>query len=115
MKTRLTYNIVNGVTAGFTYSYDDAFKSVATGDIKWRFGSKSYGSPREQEAPAMPVIQALSATPANRDVRVHDGCYKDAAITNSQAVRDASVFVCPFHPIAVGRVANAVIGDSGED
>jgi hypothetical protein len=72
VKTRLAYNIANGVTVGFTYSYDAAFQSVATGDIKWRFGSKGYGSPKKQKPPVMPVIQALSASPANRDVRVHD-------------------------------------------
>ena len=72
VKSRLAYNIANGVTVGFTYSYDAAFQSVATGDIKWRFGSKGYGSPKKQNPPVMPVIQALSTTPANRDVRVHD-------------------------------------------
>jgi len=72
VKTRLAYNIANGVTVGFTYSYDAAFQSVATGDIKWRFGSKGYGSPKKQKPPVMPVIQALSTSPTNRDVRVHD-------------------------------------------
>jgi hypothetical protein len=72
VKTRLAYNIANGVTVGFTYSYDASFQSVATGDVKWRFGSKGYGSPKKQKPPMMPIIQALSTTPANRDVRVHD-------------------------------------------
>jgi len=72
VKTRLGYTIANGVTVGFTYSYDAAFQSVATGDIKWRFGNKGYGSPKKQKPPVIPVIQALTTTPANRDVRVHD-------------------------------------------
>jgi hypothetical protein len=72
VKTRLAYDIANGVTVGFTYSYDAAFQSVATGDVKWRFGSKGYGSPKKQKPSVMPVIQALATTPANRDVRVHD-------------------------------------------
>jgi len=72
VKSRLAYDIANGVTVGFTYSYDAAFQSVATGDIKWRFGSKGYGSPKKQKTPVMPVVQALSTMPANRDVRVHD-------------------------------------------
>jgi len=72
VKTRLAYDIANGVTVGFTYSYDAAFQSVATGDIKWRFGTKGYGSPKKQKPPVMPVIQALATSPANRDVRVHD-------------------------------------------
>jgi hypothetical protein len=73
VKTRLAYDIANGVTVGFTYSYDAAFQSVATGDVKWRFGANGYGSPKKQKPPVMSVIQALSATPTNRDVRVHDG------------------------------------------
>jgi len=72
VKTRLAYDIANGVTVGFTYSYDAAFQSVATGDIKWRLGTKGYGSPKKQKPPVMPAIQALTTTPANRDVRVHD-------------------------------------------
>ena len=72
VKSRLAYDIANGVTVGFTYSYDAAFKSVATGDIKWRFGSNGYGAPSKKKAWTTPVIQALSASPANRDVRVHD-------------------------------------------
>jgi len=70
-KARLAYDIANGLTAGFTYTYDAAYQSVAMGDIKWRFGSKGYGSPKKQKPPVMPVIQALATTPTNRDVRVH--------------------------------------------
>jgi hypothetical protein len=76
VKSRLAYDIANGVTVGFTYLYDAAFQSVATGDIKWRFDTKGYGSPKKQKPPVMPVIQAISTTPANRDVRVHDQCNK---------------------------------------
>ncbi len=72
VKTRLAYNIANGVTVGCTYTYDVAFQSVATGDVKWRFGSYGYGSPKRQKPPVNPVIQSLTATPVNRDVRVHD-------------------------------------------
>ena len=74
VKTRLTYNIANGVTVGFTYSYDAAFQSVATGDIKWRFRSNGNGAPEKQKFAASQAIKALSSTPANRDVRVHDSC-----------------------------------------
>ena len=77
VKTRLGYSIASGVTMGFTYSYDAAFKSVATGDVKWRFGARGFASPKKQKPPVMAVIQALSESPANRDVRVHDGIYMD--------------------------------------
>ena len=52
------------------FGYDS--RPMATGDIKWRFGINGYGSPKKPKLRVMPVIQSLSATPANRDVRVHD-------------------------------------------
>ena len=72
--TRLAYNLTNGLTLGVNYSYDQAFQSRVSGDIKYRFGGNSYGAPskRSNVPPVMPVIQALSATPTHRDVRVHD-------------------------------------------
>jgi hypothetical protein len=70
--TRLSYGLTNGLTLGVNYSYDQAFQSRVSGDIKYRFGRNGYGSPRKQEPVVMPVIQALSATPTKRDVRVHD-------------------------------------------
>ncbi|KZR68690.1 hypothetical protein PMIT1313_02314 [Prochlorococcus marinus str. MIT 1313] len=69
---RLAYNISNGLTLGANLSYDEAFDTRFTADIKYRFGSNSYGAPNKKESDVMPVIQALSATPANRDIRIHD-------------------------------------------
>ncbi|KZR71578.1 hypothetical protein PMIT1313_00241 [Prochlorococcus marinus str. MIT 1313] len=74
VKGRLAYNISNGLTLGANLSYDEAFDTRFTADIKYRFGSNGYGAPSKSEPAVMPAIQALSATPANRDVRVHDGC-----------------------------------------
>lgn len=85
VKGRLEYNIANGLTSGINIAYDPAYsQGYSSGDfyktlnlsadLKWRFGSNGYGAPsiRKQQPVVMPVIQALSATPANRDVRVHD-------------------------------------------
>jgi len=90
VKSRLEYNIANGLTSGINIAYDPAYsRGYSSGDfyktlnlsadLKWRFGANSYGAPsiRNQQPVLMPVIQALSATPANRDVRVHDGCLVD--------------------------------------
>jgi hypothetical protein len=76
VKGRLAYNLTNGLTVGANLSYDQAFDSRVSGDIKYRFGANGYGAPsiRKQQPVVMPVIQALSTTPANRDVRVHDEC-----------------------------------------
>ncbi len=72
VKGRLAYNISNGLTLGANLSYDEAFDTRFTADIKYRFGSNGYGAPSKSEPAVMPAIQSLSATPANRDVRVHD-------------------------------------------
>lgn len=74
VRGRLAYNLTNGLTVGANLSYDQAFDTRVSGDIKYRFGSNGYGAPsiRKQQPVVMPVIQALSTTPANRDVRVHD-------------------------------------------
>ena len=59
-------------TLGANLSYDEAFDTRFTADIKYRFGSNGYGTPNSKKKWKTPAIEALSATPANRDVRVHD-------------------------------------------
>jgi hypothetical protein len=75
VRGRIAYALANGVTIGANLSYDPSFDTRVSGDIKYRFGTKGYGAPsiRSQQPVVMPAIQALSTTPANRDVRVHDG------------------------------------------
>ena len=75
VRGRLAYNLTNGLTVGANLSYDQAFETRVSADIKYRFGANGYGAPsiRKQQPVVIPVIQALSTTPANRDVRVHDG------------------------------------------
>jgi hypothetical protein len=75
VRGRIAYNLTNGLTVGVNYSYDQAFDSRVSGDIKYRFGTNGYGAPSKRSnnpANTSPVIQALSTTPANRDVRVQD-------------------------------------------
>jgi hypothetical protein len=71
---RLAYNISNGLTIGANLSYDEAFATRFSADIKYRFGSNGYGTPSKKKAWKSPVIQALSSTVKHRDVRVHDKC-----------------------------------------
>ena len=63
IKARLEYDITDQLQAGVVYSYDDNFESRVSADLKVRFdgGDKSQTSA---------VIQALTATPTNRDVRI---------------------------------------------
>jgi hypothetical protein len=69
---RLSYDLTNGLTLGVNYSYDQAFESRVSGDLKYRFGSNGYTSPSKKRDLQLPVIQALSSTVKYRDVRVHD-------------------------------------------
>ncbi len=74
VRGRLDYNISNGLTAGVNLSYDQAFNTRFSADLKYRFGANGCGtqSIRRRQPVVMSVIQALSSTPSNRDVRMHD-------------------------------------------
>ncbi len=69
LRGRLAYKIANGLVAGVNASYDDSYDWRVSADIKYRFGSNGYGAPNSKKPTS---IDALSSTPANRDVRVHD-------------------------------------------
>jgi hypothetical protein len=68
---RVAYEISSGLTAGVNLSYDEAFETRVSADIKVRFGGASTTAQRK-EVQQLPVISALTSTPSNRDVRVHD-------------------------------------------
>jgi hypothetical protein len=76
VRGRLAYEIRNGLTAGVNISYDEAFDTRVSADLKVRFGGASTTAKRKA-VQQLPVINALTSTPSNRDVRVHDattGC-----------------------------------------
>ncbi|MDC0250886.1 inverse autotransporter beta domain-containing protein [Synechococcus sp. AH-551-P21] len=73
VRGRLAYDMTSGVTAGVNISYDEAFDTRVSADLKVRFGGASTTAQRK-EVQQHPVINALTSTPSNRDVRVHD-CY----------------------------------------
>jgi hypothetical protein len=68
---RVSYDIISGLTAGVNISYDQAFETKISADIKVRFGGASTTAQRK-EVQQQPAINALTSTPSNRDVRVHD-------------------------------------------
>ena len=72
VRGRLAYEMTSGVTAGLNISYDKAFDTRVSADIKVRFGGASTTAKRKA-VQQLPVINALTSTPSNRDVRVHDG------------------------------------------
>jgi hypothetical protein len=69
---RLAYEISSSLIAGVNMSYDEAFDTRVSADLKVRFGGASTTAKRK-EVQQLPVINALTSTPSNRDVRVRDG------------------------------------------
>ena len=69
---RLAYNISNGLTAGVNLSYDQAFDTRFSADLKYRIGANGYGAPSNKKAWQTPVMQALTESVKHRDVRVRD-------------------------------------------
>ena len=74
---RLAYNISNGLTAGVNLSYDQAFETRFSADIKYRFGANGNKTPSEKKVWQTPVMQALTETVRNRDVKIHDFFWDD--------------------------------------
>ena len=70
---RLAYAINNGLTVGANLSYDEAFDTRFSADIKWRFNTNGItNSEKQKKAWEKPTIKALTESVKNRDVRVHD-------------------------------------------
>ena len=74
---RVSYNISNGLTAGVNLSYDQAFETRFSADLKYRFRSNNKNQ-SEKKAWQTPVIQSLTESVKHRNVRVHD----DGVCTN---------------------------------
>jgi len=68
---RVAYEMTSGVTAGVNISYDEAFDTRVSADLKVRFGGPSTTAAKKKKW-ENPTINALTASPKNRDARVHD-------------------------------------------
>ena len=68
---RLAYSINENITIGGNYSYDVAFNSRVSADLTIRFSGPSKTDTKKKKW-KNPTINALTASPKNRDVRVHD-------------------------------------------
>ena len=93
IRARISFEIATGLVAGINASYDDSYDSRVTADFKYRFGSNSYDSSIRKNDLRLPTaLDAISSTPSNRDVRVHDvrlpatvyrlGCTQEITIPN---------------------------------
>jgi len=78
VRGRLAYEMRNGLTTGVNIFYDEAFDTRVSADLKVRFGGATTTSQRN-EVQQLPVINALTSTPSNRDVRVHDAWWNVVA------------------------------------
>jgi hypothetical protein len=78
---RTAYNMGNGFSIGTNLSYDDAFDGRVSADITYRFGGASTIAKRK-DVQQQPVINVLTSTPSNRDVRVHDYTASQSSNTN---------------------------------
>ncbi|WP_413429908.1 carbamoyl-phosphate synthase [Synechococcus sp. Cu2B8-bc1011] len=88
---RVAYEISNGLTAGVNISYDESFETRVSADIEVRFGGPSTTA-TAKEVPKLPVINALIASPSNRDIRIHDDnetCLAGLAVQAVEQVDDA--------------------------
>ena len=68
---RVAYEVSSGLTAGVNISYDEAFDTRVSADLKVRFGGPSTTAAKKKKWQT-PTLNALTASPKNRDVRVHD-------------------------------------------
>jgi len=66
---RVANEINSGLTAGVNISYDEEFETRLSADIKVRFGGTSTTATKKKKW-ENPTINALTASPSNRDVRV---------------------------------------------
>ena len=85
---RLAYDISNGLIAGVNLSYDQAFETRVSANLKYRFGADGYGAPSKKKAWNKPTIKGLSETVKHRNVRVHDctGSFRPAITEKSKYI-----------------------------
>ncbi|WP_250395691.1 inverse autotransporter beta domain-containing protein [Synechococcus sp. MU1655] len=81
---RVAYDISSGLTAGVNISYDEAFDTRVSADLKVRFGGPSTTAATKKKW-ENPTINALTASPKHRNVRVHDCSFFDKACQQKEA------------------------------
>ena len=92
VRGRLAYDITQGLTAGVNISYDEAFDTRVSADLKVRFGGAATTMQRK-EVQQLPVINALTLAPISRNIRIHDGnryihepCLQNPNVKNSHNI-----------------------------
>jgi len=108
VRGRFAYEMTSGVTAGLNISYDKAFDTRVSADIKVRFGGASTPAKRKAVQQLL-VINALTSTPTNRDVRVHDGYLLNllTMMANAHLRRDLIDYAIEFMPWLITDLCNS--------
>ena len=78
---RIAYSINNNLTIGGNISHDNAFDTRVSADIKWHLNTNS--GPSKETPKTNPALEALTSSPSNRDVKVHDYRPRDVYINDS--------------------------------
>ena len=76
LQGRLAYTINENITIGGNYSYDNAFDSRVSADVKLSInGASTEHGEKQKKAWKQPLIQSLRESVIHRDVRAHDDQY----------------------------------------
>ena len=77
VKGSISYQLSDDLNIGVNVSYDYAFDTRLSGNFKYTFGGKGKKSNSK-------IIDAITASPSNRDIRVHDyNCKNHSSISNT--------------------------------
>ena len=94
----LSYDINDNLTAGIKVSYDDTFETRVMATINYTFSNLFKSDEEEKEATPNVVINALSTSPEQRDIRVNDAltrCARSMALVRDtpEEVPDRDCYV----------------------
>ena len=90
----LEYEALDGLVFGIKSSYDEIFEARVSGNVKYRFGTGNTTTATEKKAWQTPVIQSLTGSIANRDVKVADGCYMQPGMCRNLGECGCPTFAC---------------------
>lgn len=85
--------ISDGLTIGATLSHDPAFETRFSADMRYCFGSMDGAAPQRQPARTT-TIEALAASPAHRETRIHDAQRARIAQIERSIVQRLEQFSC---------------------
>ena len=101
---RVAYEVGNGLTASVNVSYDEAFDTRVSADLKVRFGGPSSTVAKKKKWENL-TINAISASPKNRNVRVHDKSSRQKEAT-MQGLQFASNCMGGMRSCVYGSIPN---------